>query len=112
MLPLDAPMTEDELATLADEEPPLPVATFARLWQEYRQDAWRALVESAAVENPVVMDELASSGVLAPLRSLVSRAGYAAVVWGHPLFWKSPQQWAYLLQIRATSEVGKPPAHI
>lgn len=111
VLPLDAPVTEDELTALADEKPPLPVVTFARLWKEHPTDHWRTLIESAAIENPAVLDEPTSSGILAPLRSVVSRAEYAAVVWGHPLSWKSPQQWAYLLQIRAKSQDGEP-AHI
>lgn len=112
VLPLHAPVTEDELTALADEKLPLPVATFARLWHEYQQDAWRTLIESAALENPAVLDEPTSSGILAPLRSVVSRAEFAAVVWGHPLSWKSPQQWAYLLQIRAIRQDSEPSAHI
>ena len=80
MLPLNAPVTEEALTALADEKLPLPVATFARLWEAYQHDAWRALVESAATVNPAVLDEPTSNGILESLRALVSRAVYAAVV--------------------------------
>jgi hypothetical protein len=49
--------------------------------------------------------------LLEPVRALLARAEYAAVVWGHPDHWQSPQQWGYLLQVRSR-RVGRASEHI
>ena len=84
-----------------DGEVSVPVVEFARCWREDAKDPWRAVVESAATLNPSVLEELTPTGLLAPLRHLIGRAERAAVVWGHPLNWTSPNEWGYLLQVRS-----------
>ena len=97
---LDAALTEDDWAALADGEPPSPVRTFAELWARREMDPWRVLVESAATVNPGIGDEVAKGAKLRPLRSLLARAERAALVFGHPSHWTSPDQWGYLLHVR------------
>ncbi|HEX9055941.1 MAG TPA: SMI1/KNR4 family protein [Ktedonobacterales bacterium] len=105
--PLDTALTATDWSHLSAEEPPLPVRTFTELWaQQSAQHAvepWRILVESAASVTPGIRDELdgvAEPSALGPLRALLARVEQAAVVFGHPGNWTSPDQWAYLLQVR------------
>jgi SMI1 / KNR4 family (SUKH-1) len=98
VFPLDQPFSEAALHRFA-EEPSPAVVTFARLWDQTAPDAWQTLVQSAASVNPEVIADVTRPPLLEPVRLLLTRAEYAAIVWGHPDHWQSPLQWGYLLQI-------------
>lgn len=97
---LDAALTEADWASLADENLPETVRAFAELWARHELDSWRVLVESAATVNPDIGEQVSDGVALAPLRSLLVRAERAALVFGHPSHWTSPDQWGYLLHVR------------
>ncbi len=101
VLSLDELLEEDALRALADEEPPPAVQAFVRHWNQTTPDAWHALLQSAAAVNPTVVEDAALASPLEPLRALLDRAEYAAIVYGQPspAHWKSPEKWGYLVQI-------------
>lgn len=105
--PLATALTAADWSHLSAQEPPLPVRVFTQLWAQQSAhhvvDPWHILVESAASVTPSIRDELdgvAEPSALGPLRSLLARVDQAAVVFGHPLNWTSPDQWGYLLHVR------------
>jgi hypothetical protein len=105
VLVLDQPVEDAPLRALADEEPPPAVQAFAHHWNQTAPDAWHALLQSAAAVNPTVGEDAELARSLEPLRALLGRAEYAALVYGQPTsgYWKSLEQWSYLMQIRPPS---------
>ena len=103
---IDAAPTAADWANLADMEPPEPVRAFAELWAREDVGPWRVLVESTAAINPGIRDAASDGAKSAPLRALTARAERAALMFGHPSHWTSPNQWSYLLHVRHTRQAG------
>lgn len=102
-LPLGAPLTEAAWELLADATPPPSARAFAAGWTQPNPAPWEALLRAAEAVNPRVDRKPDVSGVVACLRALMARAECAAVVYGEPPDWTSPDQWAFLVQIRGSS---------
>jgi hypothetical protein len=113
LLPLDPPVDEAALRAFANGLPPPAGVAFVQHWNPAAPHAWDALLQSAALVNPGVLEDATQAHVLAPLCTALERAQYAALVQGQPepAFWKSPEQWAYLVQIGPPNERADP-AHL
>lgn len=104
VMPLGVPLTDAALELLADAPPPRAVRAFADAWTQPKPNPWEAVTRSATIINPGTTVDAGKSGSAACLRDLVARSECAAVAYGQTQEWSSPDQWAYLLQLRQPQE--------
>ncbi|HEU5379685.1 MAG TPA: SMI1/KNR4 family protein [Ktedonobacteraceae bacterium] len=100
VVPLDTSVTLSEMQRVIGEAPPGNVIEFCRLWQKNHDEPWKDFVGSITLGDTPVRREIEEIATSYPLRRLINRAEYAAIVWGNRAALVSPDPWAYLLQLQ------------
>lgn len=111
LIALEESDAETRLSSITHGTPPAPIGTFLHLWKQGLADPWHVLVQSAAILNSEVTEELTPAMLLGSFRSLLARTEYGAIVCWPPNQWYAFPRWGYLFQI-ASPRPGGTSEHI